>query len=136
MVFNDIWSAACHCLNPISSFSESQSSNRSFATMAGFPGQLLQWGTKQFLRKTYQNPYYPYHKLLLTAYHSGVWSRARLMYRHTDIYPPIWGCCRCIVSAKFCRYISAIFAQKSVALLLYMEHSETQVATSSLTLTD
>jgi len=60
------------------------------------------------------------------------------MYRHTDIYtladmtmlpmypigkiPPI--------------YISAIFAHKGVALLLCMERSETQVATSSLTLID
>jgi len=58
------------------------------------------------------------------------------MYRHTDIYRPIWRCCRCIVSAKFRRYISAIFSHKSVALLLCMERSETQVATSSLTLID
>jgi len=48
--------------------------------------------------------------------------RARPMYRHTDIYRPIW---RCIVSTKFRRYISAIFADKSVALLLCMERSET-----------
>jgi len=59
--------------------------------------------------------------------------RARPMYRHTDIYRPI---CRCIVSAKFRRYISEIFAHKSVALLLCVERSETQVATSSLTLID
>jgi len=32
--------------------------------------------------------------------------------------------------------ISVIFAHESVALLLCMEHSETQVATSSLTLID
>jgi len=44
--------------------------------------------------------------------------------------------CRCIVSAKFCRYIFAIFAYKSVTLLLCMECSETQVATLSLTLFD
>jgi len=65
-----------------------------------------------------------------------MFSRARPMYRHTDIYRSIWRCCRCIVSAKFRRYISAIFAHKSVALLLCMEGSENQVATSSLTLTD
>jgi len=62
--------------------------------------------------------------------------RARPMYRHTDIYQPIWRCCRCIVSAKFHRYISAIFAHKSVALLLCMERSVTQVTTSSLILVD
>jgi len=44
--------------------------------------------------------------------------RARPMYRHTDVYRPIWRCCRCIVSAKFRRYISAIFVHKSVALAL------------------
>jgi len=44
---------------------------------------------------------------------------ARLMYRHTDIYRPIWWCFWCIVLAKFRRYISAIFAHKNVALLLY-----------------
>jgi len=63
-------------------------------------------------------------------------TRARPMYRHTDIYRPMWRCCRCIESAKFRRYILAIFAHKSVALLLCMERSETQVATSSLTMTD
>jgi len=62
--------------------------------------------------------------------------RARPMYQHTDIYRPIWQCCRCIVSAKFRWYISAIFAHKSVALLFCMERSETQIATSSLTLID
>jgi len=41
-----------------------------------------------------------------------------------------------IVSTKFCQYISAVFAHKSVTLLLCMECSETQVATSSLALTD
>ena len=64
----------------------------------------------------------------------GLWTRARPMYRHTDMYWPIWRYCRCIVSAKFRPYISAIFAHKSVALLLCMERSETQIATSSLTL--
>jgi len=62
--------------------------------------------------------------------------RARPMYRHSDVYRPIWRCCRCIVSAKFRRYISAIFAHISVALLLCMKRSETQVATLSLTLFD
>jgi len=52
----------------------------------------------------------------------------RPMYRLTDIYWPIWRCCRCI--------LSAIFAHKSVTLLLCMERSETQVATSSPTLMD
>jgi len=52
----------------------------------------------------------------------------------TPIY--IGRCCRCIASAKFRRYISAKFAHKSVALLLCMERSETQAATSSLTLID
>jgi len=41
-----------------------------------------------------------------------------------------------MVSAKFHRYISAVFAHRSVMLLLCMERLETQVATSSLTLTD
>jgi len=62
--------------------------------------------------------------------------RARPMYRHTNIYWSIWWCYRCIVSAKFRRYISAIFAHKSVVLLLCMERSVTQVATLSLTLID
>jgi len=31
-------------------------------------------------------------------------TRARPMYRHTDIYQPIWWCCRCIVLANFRRY--------------------------------
>ena len=52
------------------------------------------------------------------------------MYRHADICRPIL---RCMVSAK---YISAVFAHRSVMLLLCMERLETQVATSSLTLTD
>jgi len=44
--------------------------------------------------------------------------------------------CRCIVSAKFYQYISAIFAHKSVTLFLCMECTETQVASSLLTLFD
>jgi len=51
--------------------------------------------------------------------------RARLMYRHTDIYLPIWRCCWCIVSANFSQYISAILVHKSVTLLFCMERSET-----------
>jgi len=54
------------------------------------------------------------------------------MYRHTYIYRPIWRCCRCIVSAKFRRYISAIFAHKAATLLFCTECSETQTATLSL----
>ena len=53
--------------------------------------------------------------------------KARPMYRHTDIYWPIWRCYRCIVSVKFRQYILAIFVHKSVALLFCMERSETQV---------
>ena len=44
--------------------------------------------------------------------------------------------CNSIILAKFRQCISAIFVHKSVAQLLYMQHSETQVATSSLTLID
>jgi len=71
----------------------------------------------------------------MRTYSKGrIMARARPMYRYTDIYRPIWRCCRCIVSEKFHRYISAIFAHESVALLLCMERSETQVATSYVTL--
>ena len=68
-------------------------------------------------------------KLLFVSVYS---TRARPLYRHTDIYRPIWQHCRCIQSAKFCRYVSTIFAHKSVELLLCMEHSETQAAATSL----
>jgi len=58
-------------------------------------------------------------------------SRAQSRHWHADIYQLMWRCCWQIVSAK-----SAIFAHKSVALLLCMECWETQVSASSLTLTD
>jgi len=44
--------------------------------------------------------------------------------------------CRGIVSANFCQYILVILAHETVMLLLCMEYSETQVATSSLTMID
>jgi len=47
---------------------------------------------------------------VITSYVSTKHTRARSMHRRADIYiGPMW-CCRCIRSAKFRQYISAIFA--------------------------
>jgi len=42
------------------------------------------------------------------------------MRRHANKYRPIWRCCRCVISAKFRRYVTTIFAHNSgYAIILH-----------------